>query len=94
VAEVKAYELDVSFNYESKPEKGSHIIDAEPSATISTTKIQPNEPDELEEGERIYHSQMWVNVTLLHFIIDNGSEKNLILAVIIKHLALATTLNP
>jgi hypothetical protein len=49
------------------------------------------EPDEPEEGERLFHSQMWVKATPLHFIIDSGSQKNLISAEVINRLALSTT---
>jgi hypothetical protein len=70
---VKAFESDVGSDLESKPEKGRHIIDVEPSATVSTTKIHPGEPKELEEGEHLFHSHMWVNGTLLRFIIDTSS---------------------
>jgi hypothetical protein len=45
----------------------------EPNAIVTTTKIHPNEPDEKEEGENLFHSQMWVKGTPLHFIIDIGS---------------------
>jgi hypothetical protein len=76
VAEVKASESDVGFNSESKLEKGRRIIDAEPNATVATTKIQPGELDELEESERLFHSHMWVKGSLLHFIVDSGSQKN------------------
>jgi hypothetical protein len=72
VAEVKSYESDVGSNSELELEKGRQIIDAEPSATVATTKIHPSEPDELEEGEHLFHSQMWVKGTLLHFIVDNN----------------------
>jgi hypothetical protein len=58
-------------------DKGKQIIDAEPSATVATTQIQPKDPKEPEEGEHLFHSQMWVNVVPLHFIVDNGSQKNL-----------------
>jgi hypothetical protein len=44
VAEVKASESDVSFESESKPERGRHIIDAEPNAIVATTKLHPGEP--------------------------------------------------
>jgi hypothetical protein len=37
---------------------------------------------------------MWVKGTLLHFIVDSGSQKNLISAEVIKQLALLTTLHP
>jgi hypothetical protein len=43
-------------NSEPKLENGRQIVDAEPSATIATTKIQPGELDELEEGKRLFHS--------------------------------------
>jgi hypothetical protein len=92
--EVKSYESDVGSESESELERGRWIIDAEPSATISTTKLQPGEPDEPEEGEHLFHSQMWVKGTPLHFIVDSGRKKNLISAEVIKLLALPTTLHP
>jgi hypothetical protein len=46
VVEVKAYESYVGSDTEFEPEKGRQIIDAEPSATIATTKVHPGEPDE------------------------------------------------
>jgi hypothetical protein len=73
VVEVKASESDVGFDSELELERGIWIIDVEPSATIATTKLQPGEPDELEEGECLFHSQMWVKGTPLHFIVDSGS---------------------
>jgi hypothetical protein len=94
VAEVKASESDVGSDSEPEPERGRQIIDAEPSATIATTKLQPGEPDEPEEGEHLFHSQMWVKGTPLHFIIDSGSQKNLISVEVIKRLALPTTPHP
>jgi hypothetical protein len=71
VAEVKASESDAGSDSESEPERGRWIIDAEPSATVATTKLHPSEPDEPEEGECLFHSQMWVKGTPLHFIIDS-----------------------
>jgi hypothetical protein len=70
VAKVKAFESDVGYEFELELENGRWIIDAEPSATIATTKIQPAESDEPEEGEHLFHSQMWVKGTPLHFIVD------------------------
>ena len=59
-AELKASESDVCSNPESeidnRNEKGKQIIDAEPSAIVATTKIQKNELDDPEEGERLFHS--------------------------------------
>jgi hypothetical protein len=94
VAEVKAYELDVGSHSDSELEMGRWIIDAEPSATVATTKLHPGEPDEPEDGERLFHSQMWVKGTPLHFIIDSVRPKNLILAEFVKRLALLTTSHP
>jgi hypothetical protein len=94
VAEVKSFESYVDFDSELEPKRGRWIIDAEPSATVATTKLQPSEPDEPEEGEHLFHSQMWVKGTPLHFIVDSGSQKNLISAEVIKRLALPTTPHP
>jgi hypothetical protein len=94
VAEVKAFESDVGSDSKSEPEMGRRIIDVEPNATIATTKLQPGEPDEPEEGERLFHSLMWVKGTPLHFIADRNSKNNLISIKFIKRLALSTTLHP
>jgi hypothetical protein len=80
LAETKSSGLDVDSESDSEPKKGKKIIDAEPNVTIATTKVHPEEPEEIEEGERLFHSQMWVKGTPLHFIIYNGIQKNLILA--------------
>ena len=48
VAEITASKSDAYSDTESEPEKGNdrekNIIDAEPNATIATTKIQKEEP--------------------------------------------------
>jgi hypothetical protein len=56
-----------------------------------TATIQPKEPTDPEEGERLFHSQMWVKGAPLHFIVDRGSQKNLISAEVVKQLGLPTT---
>jgi hypothetical protein len=94
VAKVKASESDENYDSEPEPERGRQMIDVEPSATVATTKLQPSEPDEPEEGECLFHSEMWVKGTLLHFIIDSDSQKNLISVEFIKRLALPTTSHP
>jgi hypothetical protein len=66
----------------------------EPTTIVSTTKLQPSEPDELEEGEHLFDSQMWVKRTPLHFIIHSDSQNNLILVDVIKQLALPTMPHP
>jgi hypothetical protein len=59
-----------------------------------TATIQLEEPTDLEEGERLFHSQMWVKGTLLHFIVDSRSQKNLISTEVVKLLGLSTTPHP
>ena len=60
LAEIKASESDAYSDTKSEPEKGNDkgkkIIDAKPNATISTTKIQREEPEYSEEEERLFHS--------------------------------------
>jgi hypothetical protein len=94
VAEVKASESDVDYDSKIEPERGRWIIDAEPSAIVATTKLHPDEPDKPEEGECLFHSHMWVKGTPLHFIVDSGSQKNLISTEVIKQLALPTMSHP
>jgi hypothetical protein len=60
MVEVKASESYAGSDSELEPRRGRWIIDAEPTATIVTTKLQPAELDEPEEGEHFFHSQMWV----------------------------------
>ena len=95
VAELKAFESDACCDSESKTykgnDKGKHIIDANASATDDTTKIQKDELEDLEEVEHLFHSQMWVKGSPLQFIIDNGSQKNLISTEVMKQLGLPTT---
>jgi hypothetical protein len=72
VAEVKASKSYAGSDSEPETERGRQIIDVETNATVATTKLQPGEPDEPEEGECLFHSQMWVKGTPLHFIMDSG----------------------
>jgi hypothetical protein len=69
-------------------------MDEEPNATIIATKIQPEELEENEEGEHLFHSQMWVKGAPLHFIFDSGSQKNLISVEVFKIFKLPTMLHP
>eukprot|EP00253_Pinus_taeda_P031525 PITA_31525 len=98
VDELKASESDACSDPEPELDKGNgkgkQIIDAEPSATIATGKIQKNEPEDPEEGERLFHSQMWVKGSPLQFIIDSGSQKNLVSTEVVKQLGLPTTPHP
>jgi hypothetical protein len=89
--ELKSLESETSFDYESDPDKGKQIIDAEPSAIVTTTRVQPSEP---KEGERVFHSQMWVKGDPLYFIVDRGIQKNLISTEVIKQLNLPMLPHP
>jgi hypothetical protein len=84
VAKLKEKQSEVDSDFDLDHKKGKQIIDAEPIATITTTTIQPEEPNELEEEECLFHSQMWVKGTPLHFIVDSGSHKNLISIKVVK----------
>jgi hypothetical protein len=44
MAKLKASELEADYDSESNLEGGKQIIDVEPSAMVTTTKVQPNEP--------------------------------------------------
>jgi hypothetical protein len=94
VAEIKEKESNLDSEYDSENNGRRQIIDANPTATVVTTTIQPEEPTYLEEGEHLFHSHMWVKGTPLHFIVDSGSQKNLISAEVIKQLGLSTTPHP
>ena len=52
------------------------------------------EPIDPEEGEHLFHSQMWVKGIPLHFIVDSGSQKNLISEEVIKQLGLSKKPHP
>eukprot|EP00253_Pinus_taeda_P027878 PITA_27878 len=98
VAELKASESDARSDPEPEPDKGNgkgkQIIDANPNAIVATAKTQKDEPENLEEGERLFHSQMWVKGSPLQFIVDSGSQKNLISVEVVKRLGLTTTPHP
>ena len=98
MTELKVSESDACSDSESETDKGNdkgkQIIDADPNATVATAKIQKNEPEDPEEGERLFHSQMWVKGSPLQFIVDSGSQKNLVSAEVVKRLGLPTTPHP
>jgi hypothetical protein len=94
VAEIKDKEPNPDSESDSENNGKGQIIDADPTAIVATATIQPEEPTDPEEGERLFHSQMWVKGTPLHFIVDSGSQKNLISAEVVKQLGLSTTPHP
>jgi hypothetical protein len=94
VVVIKDKEPNIDSEYDSKNIGKGQIIDVDPTAIVVTATIEPEEPTDLEEGEHLFHSQMWVKGTPLHFIVDNGSQKNLISAEVIEQLGLSTTPHP
>eukprot|EP00253_Pinus_taeda_P034580 PITA_34580 len=98
LAELKVSKSDACSDSESKPDKGydkgKQIIDAEPTATVATTKIQKEEPKGPKEEERLFHSHMWVKGSPLQFIIESGNQKNLISTEVVTRLGLSTTAHP
>jgi hypothetical protein len=70
---MKVFESEADSDSESNPEGGKKIIDTKPSSIVTTTKVQPREPEEPEELECLFHSQMWIKEDPLHYIVDIGS---------------------
>jgi hypothetical protein len=94
VDEIKDKESKPDSESDSENTSKRQIIDADPTAIVATAAIQPEELTNLEEGECLFHSQKWVKGTPLHFIVDSGSQKNLISAEVVRQLELSTTPTP
>jgi hypothetical protein len=94
VAEIKDKELNPDSESDFENTGKGKIIDVDPTVIVATTTIQREEPTDPEEGEHLFHSQMWVKGTPLNFIVDSGSQKNIISAEVIKLLGLSTTPHP
>jgi hypothetical protein len=73
VAELKDKESNPDLDPDSENNKRRQIIDTKPIVTVATATIQPEEDP--EEGERLFHSQMWVKGTPLHFIVDRETKR-------------------
>jgi hypothetical protein len=80
VDEIKEKESNLDSESDLENTGRRQIIDADPTIIVMTATIQPEEPTYIEEGEHLFHSQMWVKCNPLHFIVDSGSQKNLISA--------------
>jgi hypothetical protein len=91
VVEIKDKEPNPDSESDSENTGRRKIIDADPTAIILTATIQPEELVDLEEGECLFHSQMWVKGIPLHFVVNSGIYKNLISAEVIKQLGLSIT---
>jgi hypothetical protein len=94
VAEIKDKEPNLDLESDSKTNGKRQMIDADPTAIVATATIQLEEPTDPEERERLFHSQMWVKGTPLHFIVDSRIQKNLISAELVKQLGLPRTPHP
>jgi hypothetical protein len=94
VAEIKYKEPNTDSESDSENTGKRQIIDADPTAIVATAAIQPEEPTDPEEGEGLFHLQMWVKGTPLHFIVYSRSQKNFISTEVIKQLGLSTTPHP
>ena len=56
VAEIKDKEPNPDSKSDSENTGKGQIIDADPTAIVTTAAIQPEEPTDLEEGEFLFHS--------------------------------------
>ena len=64
VVEIKDKETNPNLESDSSNNGRRQIIDTDPTAIVATATIQPEEATDLEEGELLFHSQMWVKGTL------------------------------
>jgi hypothetical protein len=60
VADLKDFESEADSDSKPNHKGGKRIIDPEPSSMVNIAKVWPSEPKQLEEGERLFHLQMWV----------------------------------
>jgi hypothetical protein len=56
VVEIKEKEMKPDLESDSENNGRRQIIDKDPTTTIMTAKIQPEEPTDPEEGEHLFHS--------------------------------------
>ena len=88
MTEIRGEEVEPKATPIETPEKDS-VIEADPYAIVAIVKVVLR-----EDEERLFHSQMWVDGKPLHFIVDSGSQKNLISMEIAKRLNLKMTRHP
>jgi hypothetical protein len=91
VAKIKDKDPNPDSESDSENTGKGQIIDIDPTTIVATVAVQPEEPTDPEEVEHIFHSQMWVKGTRLHFIGNSRRNKNLISVEVIKQLGLSTT---
>jgi hypothetical protein len=56
VADIKYKDSNPDSKSDSKNTGKRQIIDTDPTAIVTTTTIQPEEPTDPEEGEHLFHS--------------------------------------
>ena len=88
-------------NLTSGMTKGNRLLMQSPTPMLPlqrsrrrNRKIENKESEDPKEEERLFHSHMWVKGSLLQFVIENGSQKNLISVDIVKRLGLLTKTHP
>jgi hypothetical protein len=69
VARIKDKEPNPDLESDSENTGKIQIINANPTTIFATTTIQPEEPTDPEEGEHLFHSQMWVKGTSHHLLL-------------------------
>lgn len=67
-------------------------METEPNAITCT--LQSTKVDEEIEEEKLFHSKLQVQGKSLHFIVDNGSQKDLISSSVVKELGFPITPHP
>jgi hypothetical protein len=77
VAEIKEKES----NHDSINNGRRQIIDKDLIVNVAIATIQTKEP---VEGGHLFHSQMWVKGTPLHYVVNSLSHKTLISIEVVK----------
>ena len=79
MVELKAPESDAfsdpELELDKGNDKGKQIIDADPSAIVANTKLHREDTEDPEEGDFLFHSQMWVKGFPMKFLVDRRSEE-------------------
>jgi hypothetical protein len=75
VVEIKDKDPNPDSESDSENTGKRQIIDADPAAIVATAIIQPEEPIDLEEGECLFHSHMWVKGTPLHLLLISEARR-------------------
>jgi hypothetical protein len=75
VADIKDKEPNPNSESDYENTGKGEIIDVDPTAIVATATIKPEEPTKPEEGECLFHSQMWVKGNPLNFIVDRETRR-------------------